>query len=448
MKLYFIWPNIGDFKTGEEFDDKGRMEPLILALLAALTPGQHEKYFFDDRIVLIPFHEKADAAFISIEIFTARRGYQISRKLRENGTPVILGGIHASLMPEEAAQYADSVFAGDAEQGWTELLADLENNRLKPLYTCKPGVAHPGIFPDRTVFKGKKYLPFSLVQFSRGCFHACTYCAVSAYFDRKIYHRNVDEVIEEIKQHKSRIWFFVDDNIIINPDAAKELFRSLIPLKIKWVGQCSIDLAEDDELLHLAAKSGCLALVIGFETIYTDSLKDLNKSPNIAIVDKYPLLIRKIHKAGVKIWAAFTIGHDLETRETIEATLQFAIKHKFAFGAFNILMPYPKTPLYTKLAEENRLLFDGKWWLHPDYVFNRAAFIPKNLTPDELTHFCLEMKEGFSKTPMILKRFVAAINLKTLGHAWFFIRMLFLFKTEALKKNFLKLGTMKNRQQP
>jgi radical SAM superfamily enzyme YgiQ (UPF0313 family) len=102
-------------------------------------------------------------------------------------------------MPEEAAQYADSVFTGDAEQGWAELLADLENNRLKPLYTCKPGVAHPGIFPDRTVFKGKKYLPFSLVQFSRGCFHACTYCAVSAYFDRKIYHRNVDEVISEIQ---------------------------------------------------------------------------------------------------------------------------------------------------------------------------------------------------------------------------------------------------------
>ena len=431
---------MGDFKTGKEFDDKGRMEPLVFALLSALTPDHHETYFFDDRIEPVPFQEKADAVFISIEIFTAHRGYQISRKFREQGTPVIIGGIHATLMPEEASQYADSVFMGDAEQGWTELLADLENKQLKPVYTCKPGVAHPGIFPDRTVFTNKKYLPFSLIQFSRGCFHACTYCAVSTYFERKVFHRNVDEVIAEILQHKSKLWFFVDDNIIIDTEAAKLLFRALIPLKIKWIGQCSIDLAEDDELLHLLAESGCIALVIGFETIYPDSLKELNKGPNIAIAEKYPQLVKKFHKAGVKIWAAFTIGHDLETRETIEATLQFAIKHKFAFGAFNILMPYPGTPLYEKLEKENRLLYNGKWWLAPDYMFNQAAFVPKNISAEELTRLCLEMKERFSTTPMILKRFWAGLGLKTLNHAFFFIRLLFLFKKEALKKSLLKLG--------
>jgi radical SAM superfamily enzyme YgiQ (UPF0313 family) len=445
MKLFFIWPNIGDFKTGDEFDDKGRMEPLIFALLSALTPDHHEKHFFDDRIEPIPFYEKADAVFISIEIFTARRGYQIAQQFRKNGTKVIIGGIHASLLPEEAAQHADSVFAGDAEQGWAELLSDLENNRLKPLYCCKPGIAHPGILPDRSVFLNKKYLPFSLIQFSRGCFHGCSYCAVSAYFERKTYHRNVNEVVDEVRSHKSKLWFFVDDNIIIKPDAAKELFRALIPLKIKWVGQCSIDLAEDDELLDLLARSGCVALVIGFETIFPESLKDLNKGPNISIVEKYPQLIRKIHKKGVKIWAAFTIGHDLETRETIDATLQFAKKHKFAFGAFNIMMPYPKTPLYEQLKKEERLLFDGKWWIDPDYEFNQAAFVPKNMTSDELTTICREMKEEFSAFPMMMRRFLAGLDLKTIGLAWFFLRMLLLFKTEALKKNLLKLGYIRKK---
>jgi radical SAM superfamily enzyme YgiQ (UPF0313 family) len=443
MKLYFIWPNIGDLKTGEKFDDRGRMEPLIFALLAALTPDYHEKYFFDDRIENIPFYEKADAAFISIEIFTARRGYQLAQMLRENGTRVIIGGIHASLMPEEAAQYADCVFVGDAEQGWNDLLSDLEKNCLKTFYYAKPGVAHPGLIPDRSVFRNKNYLPFSLIQFSRGCLYACTYCAVSAYFDRNMFHRNVHEVIGEIQKHKSKLWFFVDDNIIIDPKAAKELFNALIPLKIRWVGQCSIDLAEDDEMLSLMAKSGCVTMVIGFETIFPQSLIELNKGPNIYHVDKYPQLIHKIHKAGINIWAAFTIGHDLETRETLETTLVFAKKHRFAFAAFNILTPYPRTPLYEQLKKEKRLLFDGKWWLDPNYNFNQAAFIPKNFTPDELTRLSKEMKERFSTLPMIMKRFVAGLSLKTIGFAWLFFRMLLLFKTEALKKNLLKLGSNK-----
>jgi radical SAM superfamily enzyme YgiQ (UPF0313 family) len=440
MTLFFIWPNIGDFSHGTPFEDKGRMEPLVFALLAALTPRHHEIVFLDDRMDDIPYDQRPDAVFISIEIFTARRGYQIAQKFREKDVKVVIGGIHASLMPREAALYADSVFVGDAEQGWPELISDLEQNRLKPLYRCTPGIAHPDVMPLRGLFKDKKYLPFSLIQFSRGCYHACSYCAVSSYFERKVYLRNVVEVVREIQQHKARLWFFVDDNIIVRPEAAKELYKALIPLKIKWVGQSSIDLAQDDELLGLLAQSGCIALVMGFETIYPDSLAELKKGPNIDIVKKYPELVRKIHKAGINIWAAFTIGHDLETSQTIEETLKFAIRHSFAFAAFNILTPYPQTPLYDQYEKQNRLLFDGTWWLHPEYQFNQAAFIPQNLTPDELTNLCREMKEKFNSFPVLLRRFFANMHWKSIGHAWFFLRMLVLFKTEALKKNFVVLG--------
>lgn len=445
MKLFFVWPNIGVLKSGDRFDDKGRMEPLVFAVLAALTPKHHEITFFDDRIDPIPFNEKPDLVLISIEIFTAMRGYQIATEFRTNGVKVMIGGIHACLMPEEVAQYADSIFVGDAEQGWTKVLEDLEKNQLKERYQFSPGVAQPGFIPDKSIFKGKKYLPFSLIQFSRGCSHACTYCAVSAYFERKIYIRNVDEVVSEIQHYKSKLLFFVDDNIIIDIVAAKKLFRALIPLKIKWVGQCSIDVAEDDELLYLLSKSGCIGLVIGFETIFPDSIQELNKGPNINIVERYPILTKKLHKAGVHIWAAFTIGHDFETKETIAQTLEFAMKHRFAFGAFNILMPYPKTPLYDQYTKENRHLFNGKWWLDPTYVFNQAAFVPKNLTPDELTEQCRLMKQKWSSFSSIVIRFIANLNLKTIGHGFFLLRMLFLFKTEALKKNFLVLGNFKTK---
>jgi radical SAM superfamily enzyme YgiQ (UPF0313 family) len=448
MKLLFIWPNIGVLKSGDRFDDRGRMEPLIFAILAALTPKHHEVTFCDDRIDLIPFGEKPDLVLISIEIFTAMRGYQIAAGFRSNGVKVMLGGIHVSLIPDEAAQYADSIYIGDAEQGWKSVLTDLENNQLKERYQFKPGVAQPGIIPDKSIFKGKKYLPFSLIQFSRGCSYSCTYCAVTAYFERKVFIREVDEVVREIQTLKSKLLFFVDDNIIINTEAAKNLFKALIPLNIKWVGQCSIDLAEDDELLRLLAKSGCIGLVIGFETIFRESMQELNKGPNIKLVDRFPLLIKKIHRAGVHIWAAFTIGHDFETKESIAQTLKFAMKQRFAFGAFNILMPYPKTPLYDRYAAGNRHLFNGKWWLDPAYVFNQAAFIPQNLTPEELTIQCWQMKVKWSSFPSIVIRFFANLNLKTIGHGFFLLRMLFLFQTEALKKNFLVLGDIKSKSKP
>jgi radical SAM superfamily enzyme YgiQ (UPF0313 family) len=448
MKLFFIWPNIGTMMTGDRFDDKARMEPLGFAVLAGLTPKHHQISFFDDRIDRIPFDGNPDLVLISIEIFTARRGYQIADEFRKNHVKVILGGIHTCLMPEEASQYADSIFIGDAEQGWREVLKDLENNQLKEKYQFTPGIAHPGIFPDKSIFKNKKYLPFSLTQFSRGCPHSCSYCAVTAYFERKIYIRKIEDVVNEITFYKKKLWFFVDDNIISNPHEARQLFKALIPLKIKWVGQCSIDLAEDDELLNLCAKSGCIGLVIGFETISNESLKDLNKGPNIDIAGKYPVLIKKIHQAGVHIWAAFTVGHDFETRQSIADTLHFALKHNFAFAAFNILMPYPKTPLYDKLTLENRHLFDGKWWLAEDYHFNQAAFVPKNLEPDELTRLCREMKVKWSSPVSIFRRFLANLNFKTIGHGWFLLRMLVLFKTEALKKNFLMLGYFNSKPKP
>ena len=181
-------------------------------------------------------------------------------------------------------------------------------------------------------------------------------------------------MVQEIEAAERQIIFFVDDNILSNFEAAKALFRALIPLKVHWVSQGSIDMTQDRELMELMVKSGCVGMVVGFESINPQSLRWMKKSPNfVGGFNDYKPQLDIIRDYGIQLWAAFTLGHDHDTRESIEQTLEFAWESKFPLAAFNILVPYPKTPLYQKLAAEGRLLYDGKWWLHPEYRFNYAC---------------------------------------------------------------------------
>ncbi len=239
---------------------------------------------------------------------------------------------------------------------------------------------------------------------------------------------------------KNQLLFFVDDNIVANPTAAKELFKALIPLKIRWVGQASIDMANDRELMKLMAQSGCLGHVVGFESIDENGLIELNKRPNLAGFNKYRDQIKVLSDFGLQTWAAFTIGHDVETKQTMDETLEFALHNKFAFAAFNILMPYPRTPLFNKLKNENRLLYNGQWWIDPEYRFNNAAFIPKNMTPEELTSACFDMKKNWNSLGSIFNRMIHSLNLRSMSNAGFMMKMLYLNRKENLKKQNMKFG--------
>jgi radical SAM superfamily enzyme YgiQ (UPF0313 family) len=445
MKLTLIKPNIGR-REHSLYVDHGRMEPLTLGVLAALTPADVEVVLYDDRMEKIPFDEASDLVAITVETYTARRAYEIAAEYRARGVPVILGGMHVSLLPEESAEHADSIFVGDAEPLWAAVIADARAGRLRPRYQSSPGVAQQTasgacVLPRRDIFQGKGYLPLGLMQFSRGCRFACSFCAVSRYFDRQHYQRRIDEVVREIAEQKLRMAFFVDDNIASNPAALKDLCRELIPLKINWVSQASLDITRDTELMRLLADSGCLGNVIGFESISAASLKDARKSPNLPGFTDYRRDIDILRAHGMQTWAAFTLGYDHDTPDSIRATEHFARKHRFTFAAFNILMPYPNTPFYRLLEQEGRLLYDGKWWLHPEYRFNRAAFRPARMSADELTGLCHDARKRFNSLPALVWRFSdLKTNVRSLWRVAMYWRYTFLFRSEVYRKHGMRFG--------
>lgn len=442
MKLTLIKPNIGRAEHSL-YVDEGRMEPLQLGILAALTPSHVEVVMYDDRMEQIPYDEPTDLVALTVETFTARRAYEIAAEFRKRGVRTVMGGMHAMLIPDEVAEHCDCVMIGDAEPMWAEMILDAEKGQLKPRYEAvQPTCPQMNVITRRDIFEGKGYLPITLLQFSRGCAHKCEFCASSVYFKARHFTRPVEDVIKEIKSQKRKLLFFVDDNIVCNHEKAKELFRALIPLKIKWVSQGSMDMLKDPELMRLMVKSGCLGLVIGFESISPECIEQMGKYTNKkASGDMYAWEIAELRKWGLQTWAAFTVGHDGDTVESIKATCDFAIKNKFTFAAFNILMPYPNTPLYEKLEKEGRLLYDGKWWLHEEYRFNYCSIVPKNMTPDELTEISFNCRARFNSRMSIFTR---ALDLRTnMRTPYRFITYLIynpLFRKEVFKKQGLKFG--------
>jgi radical SAM superfamily enzyme YgiQ (UPF0313 family) len=437
MKVTLICPAIG------EYVDEAAMEPLSLGALAGLTPPNVEVVLYDDRLEPIPFDEPTDLVAISVQIFTARRAYEISAEYRKRGIPVILGGMHPTLVPEEAAQHADSVYLGDAEGLWPQVIQDAQNGCLQPVYRSAPGAPQPDSLTRRDIYKGKRYLPISLMQFSRGCKFECYFCATSAYFNKSHYHRCAEQVVQEIESQGRKNVFFVDDNILANFDAAKALFRALIPLKVHWVSQASIDMTQDSELMDLMARSGCLGHVIGFESINSESLKVMQKAPNLkGGFASYKPQLEILRDYGLQTWAAFTLGHDSDTLASIDETVEFALENKFTFAAFNILLPYPGTKLYQQLQEQGRLLFDGKWWLHPDYRFNHAAFRPNHMTADELTDAAFKARRRFNSFGSIFTRvWDFKTNLRNPYRLGAYIAYNPLFRKEMFKKQGLRLGS-------
>jgi len=441
MKLTLIKPNIGR-KGHSLYVDEGRMEPLQLGVLAGLTPPDVEIVLHDDRMETIPYDEPTDLVAITVETYTARRAYEISAEYRRREVPVIIGGMQPTLIPAEARQHADAIFIGDAEFQWTQVLDDFRRGQLRPVYQASVGPPQPGTLTRRDIFKGKGYLPITLLQFSRGCRYACHFCAVSTFFDKTHYCRAVNEVVQEIEAAEKQILFFVDDNILSNFAAAKELFRALIPLRVHWVSQGSIDMTQDRELMDLMVKSGCIGLVVGFESLSPNSLRSMKKSPNfVGGFKAYQPQLEIIRDYGLQLWASFTLGHDYDTPESVAQTLEFAQENKFPLAAFNILVPYPGTPLYKRLEAEGRLLYDGQWWLHPQYRFNHAPFQPKNMSPEALTEACWQCRASYNTVGALVRRmFDPKTNLRSLYKLGVYLKYSPIFRKEVFKKHGMQFG--------
>jgi radical SAM superfamily enzyme YgiQ (UPF0313 family) len=417
-----------------------KMEPLPAALVSALLPPDVERVLYDDRLEAIDYDRPADLAAISVETYTARRAYQIASEFRRRGVPVVMGGFHATLRPDEVARFADSVVAGEAEAVLPELIDDYRHGTPKRLYRSAARPDPSTVAPDRALFRGKRYLPIRLVEFARGCRFRCEFCAVQAYFDATQTHRRVGDVIAELERVRrpGRLVFFIDDNIVSDLEAAKELARALIPLKLRWVSQASINVAFDDEALALLKRSGCQGLLVGFESLHAPTLRRMRKGFNAAHGGP-PAALARFRAHGLRIYGTFIFGYDHDTEETFDRTVEFAQQQGLFIAAFNHITPFPGTPLYDRLAEEGRLLSEA-WWLDERYRYGMVPFRPKNLSPERLAELCIAARKRFYGWPSIGRRLGHWVNLRDPLMAAYFVVINAMHQLDVSGRHGLPLG--------
>ena len=337
------------------FGKKRLMIPLALPTIAALTPDHYDIHIFDEEIESLPKNLVPDIVGITTLAATGIRAFELGDHYRSLGSKVIFGGPYASFMQEEALKHGDCVIAGEAEGKWEQALADFEQNSLKQVYSSEIYVPYKTQPPPRWDLVNMNRIFQVAIQVSRGCPFNCDFCLVSKNFGRKMRYRNIGNVVEEIKAAPSKYFFFVDDNLTINKKYAKELMRAIIPLKISWGCMCSLDVATDDELLHLMAEAGCFNILVGFESLNPASLDESQKHHNRG-GSIYAEAINKIHAAGIHINASFVVGFDNDTLEEFDRIFDFTMQHNLPHVNLHLLNAPPGTETHRKFREEGRLL--------------------------------------------------------------------------------------------
>lgn len=367
-----------------------------------MFPGDTEIKIINDGIDKIDFDEKVDMVGITVITSTAPRAYEIADRFREKGVTVILGGIHVTALPEEAALHSDAVVLGEAEGVMQELIKDFKAGKLKKFYKSaeRPSMENFTIPRKDLLANNKFYREWDMIQTTRGCPFNCDFCSVTDFFGRTYRMRPIKDVIKEVKLLKRShgIMFFVDDNITINPRYAKELFKALIPMKLMWFGQSSVIAARDKELLKLAAKSGCIALFVGFESLSNISLKQVGKGGNKA--QDYSKAIKKIHNSGIGVVGAFMFGFDSDDEGVFKKTIDFINENNIELASFSILTPLPGTQLYKDMEGQGRII-ERDW---AKYTCGEVVFKPKLLTVKQLQDGYYWARNQFSSYSSIFKR--------------------------------------------
>ncbi|HEX9061692.1 MAG TPA: radical SAM protein [Clostridia bacterium] len=363
---------------------------LGLLTVAALASDYFDEIkYIDENIDTIDFDEKFDIVALSAMTNQIKRAYEVAGEFRSRNIPVIIGGIHASILPDEAKKYVDSVLVGEAEGIWDELMKDFQNGKLKPIYSNDNKDIDLSVTPipryDLLNLKKHKIIP---VQASRGCPHNCEFCSVSKLFGSKYRYKKVEQVVQEIEAVK-KVWdrpyiYFTDDNITVNKKYTKELLNALIPLKIRWQGYSDIGIAEDDELLELLYKSGCTSLLFGLESLSTANLDSIEKW-KAKQSEKYVQSVRKIQSHKIGVFGSFIVGLDNDDTSVFKDIRDFIVDNNLYGASISVQTPLPGTRLYSRLKEENRITSED--W--DKYTVTDVVIKPSKMTVSEL-------EKGFS----------------------------------------------------
>lgn len=433
MRIAFIRPNLRETRSTDA------MEPLCFAILKSLTPRGVDTVLYDERLEPIPLDEPTDLAALTVETFTARRAYQIADGFRRRGVPVVMGGYQPTFLPDECLEHADAVVQGDAEGVWPQVVEDAAAGRLRRIYRQEEFPPMGGRLPDRSVFAGKRYAPLTLVQYGRGCRFNCDFCSIRAFYGSSVRQRPIEEVVAELRGQAGSHVFFVDDNLFVDVAKATALFEALVPLRIRWSCQTSIDVARDRGLVRLMARSGCTTALVGFESLDSENLRQMRKGWNLKWAP-YESSIRVFQDAGVMLYGTFVFGYDRDTSESFDRAANFALRNRFFLANFNPLTPTPRAPLLDRLRREGRLLFD-RWWLDPAYRYGQATFRPRGMTADELTEGCWRARQRFYSYRSIARRLVAPrTNVRSAHRAAIFLSANLISRREISAKQGSPLG--------
>ena len=351
---------------------------LSLHIIASLTPQEHEVRIIEEEQEEIDLESDADLVGISCFTSNAPRAYYIAQEFRKRGKKVVMGGVHPSILPDEALQYADSVVIGEAEELWGQLLSDFEQGALKEKYHGR-GVSLERYIPLRFgASMNKLWFKLLPVMTTRGCPYNCEFCCVFDVYGRTIRHVPVEHVVRQIVEADAKICLFLDDNIIGDPPYAKKLFRALSDLRIRWAGQASLSFVKDNEMMRLAAKSGCAALFFGVESVSQGNLTRMAKA--IKDIPSIEEAIKKVHDHGILFHPSFIFGFDNDTKDIFPETLEFIFRNRIGTAGFNVLTPYPGTKIYEQFHRENRIITTD--WKY--YNLKHVVFRPRHMSPFEL----------------------------------------------------------------
>jgi len=358
-----------------------RYSPLTLTTLAALIPPElnAQVNLQDEGVQPLNLEFDADLVAISCITGTAQRGYAIADELRARGIPVVFGGVHATLLPDEAAQHADAVVIGYAERSWPQLLRDFSEGKLQPRYWLPTGRVLSDVpHARRDLLDRKKYSTVNSIEATRGCPHKCDFCAVPAAWPNIYAHRPIEDVVAELDTFTERHAVFIDLSPVEDVQYAKALYRAMIPLKMRWVGLATTRIAEDQELLSLAAQSGCKGVLIGFESISQATLNQTHKGFHSAT--NYGEVVRRLHDHGIGVQGCFVFGFDNDDEDVFERTVEFVDRTKIDLPRYAVMTPFPGTGAFRQLEAEGRLLHKN-WAL---YDVEHVVFQPKRMSAERL----------------------------------------------------------------
>ena len=407
MRVELINPNNSTNAANIPFLQKGLLSwkakayspPLGLCMIAAYTPDDIEVQITDECVKPIDFDKDIDLVGLTAYTNNALRAYEIADVFRQRGVPVVMGGVHASTLPEEALEHCDSIVIGEAEGAWQRLISDFSHGQLERVYKNDQLVSLEDLpIPRRELLLSDDYVTINTIQTTRGCPHNCSFCSVTRFNGRTYRFRPIHEVVKEIESLFSSNVFIIDDNIFSNRARTQKLFNALIPLGIRWGSQCTISIASNPEMLELAARSGCIGLAIGLESFCKESLEAAHKRFNDP--DQFYRDIELIKSYGIFVWGSFVLGFDEDDENSLENTIKMAKASKLDFACFNFLTPLPGTIVYDKLEKEGRL--GSKNWA--DYNMANLVFRPIRVTSEVLEEKVRKAWLEFYSIKAIFKR--------------------------------------------